>query len=84
MLLNKHLFEILFNYNLKLNLDIIEFSVYQQIEGTRKIYYLNNHFENHFHNFPNNIIYQPNLSNLLYYSSGTEEYSHTICRNIWK
>ena len=83
MFLNENLFYELYNYNLRSNLDIIEFSVYQQIEGERKIFFPNNHFENHFHNFPNKIIYQPDLSNLLYYLPGTEDYSYTICRNIW-
>ena len=83
MFLNQNLFKQLFENNLKYNLDIIEFSVYQIIEGTRKIYFPDNHFENHFHNFPKQIIYQPDLSNLLYFFPGTYEYSHTICRNIW-
>ena len=83
MFLNQNLFKKLFNFNLKSNFDIIEFSVYQKIEGTRKIFVPDNHFENHFHNFPKKIIYQPELSNLLYYFPGTYEYSHTICRNIW-
>ena len=83
MFLNPNLFKELYKYNLKLNLDIIEFLVYQKIEGTRKIFFPDNHFENHFHNFPKKIIYQPELSNLLYFFPGTYEYSHTICRNIW-
>ena len=83
MFLNQNLFKELYKYNLKSNFDIIEFSVYQKIEGTRKIFFPDNHFENHFHNFPKRIIYQPELSNLLYYFPGTYEYSHTICRNIW-
>ena len=83
MFLNQNLFKELFKYNLNSNLDIIEFSVYQKIEGTRKIFFPNNHFENHFHNFQKKIIYQPELSNLLYFFPGTNEYSHTICRNIW-
>lgn len=83
MFLNQDLFNYLFKYNSKFNLDIIEFSVYQKIEGTRHIFLPDNHFENHFHNFPKKIIYQPELSNLLYYFPGTYEYSHTICRNIW-
>ena len=83
MFLNQNLFKELFKYNLKYNLDIIEFSVYQKIEGTRKIFFPDNHFENHFHNFGKEIIYQPELSNILYYFPGTYEYSYTICRNIW-
>lgn len=81
--LNKNLFQDLYNYNLKYNLDIIEFSVYHQIEGNRQIKYPNNHYENHFHNFTHKIIYQPDLSNILYYKPNTKEYSFTICRNIW-
>jgi len=83
MFLNKDLFKSLYKYNWNNKLDIIEFTVYQQIDGERKIFYPNNHFENHYHNFSNEIIYQPKLSNLLYYIPGTKNYSHTICRNIW-
>ena len=83
MFLNENLFQELYLYNTKFNLDIIEFCVYQQYEGTRHIFYPDNHFENHYHNFPKKIIYQPELSNLLYYSPGTNKISHTICRNIW-
>ena len=83
MFLNENLFQNLYNYNLNNKFDIIEYSVYQQIEGKKRIFSPNNHFENHFHNFPNKIITQPYLSNLLYYLPGTKNYSHTICRNIW-
>ena len=83
MFLNKNLFYKLYNYNLEFNLDIIEFSVYRQIEGEKTMFFPNNHFENHYHNFDKQIIYQPDLSNLLYYLPETGDYSHTICRNIW-
>jgi glycosyltransferase involved in cell wall biosynthesis len=36
--LNENLFEELYNYNLKFNVDIIEFIVFHQIEGRRKIF----------------------------------------------
>ena len=36
MFLNKNLFKELYNYNLNNNLDIVEFSVYQQKEGEKK------------------------------------------------
>jgi len=86
MYLNENLFQHLYNYNLKNNLDIIEFSVLQQIEqidGKNIIIWPQNHFENHFHQFDKNIIYQPELSDLLYFSPGTKEHNKTICRNIW-
>ena len=83
MYLNENLLQELFDYNLKYNLDIIEFSVYQQYENKNKIYFPNNDYETHFHKFSKSIIYQPELSQILYYIPGTKDYSHTICRNIW-
>ena len=56
--LNENLFKELYNYNFKLNLDIIEFTVFQQIEGRRNIFYPKKHYESHFHNFQNNFIFQ--------------------------
>ena len=83
MFLNPDLFQEVFNYNLKNNLDIIEFSVFQQNDGEKTIFLPNNHYEAHNHGFPKEIITQPELSNLLYFLPGTREYSKTICRNIW-
>jgi glycosyltransferase involved in cell wall biosynthesis len=83
MFLNQNLFKDLYMYNLKNNLDIVEFSVYQQKDGEKKIFLPDNHYETHYHGFPKEIISQPELSNLLYYLPGTKEYSKTICRNIW-
>ena len=83
MYLNENLFQELYNYNIQNNLDIIEFSALQQNEGSSKIYYPKIQFRNHFHNFDKNIIYQPELSNILYHLPGKSEYSRTICRNIW-
>ena len=83
MYLNQNLFQEIYNYNLKNNLDIIEFSVFQQKDGEKKIFLPDNHYEIHYHGFPKEIISQPELSNILYYSPGTKQYSKTICRNIW-
>ena len=83
MYLNENLFQELYNYNQKYNLDIIEFSVMHQIEGNINIFYPKLHIANHYHNFRKSIIYQPELSNILYYLPNTKEYSRTICRNIW-
>ena len=83
MYLNENLFKELYNYNIQNNLDIIEFSVLQQNEGCNEIYYPKIQFGNHYHNFDKIIIYQPELSDILYHLPGKKEYSRTICRNIW-
>ena len=76
--LNGDLLLELYNYNLKNNLDIIEFTVFNQFEESNKIDFLT-----HFHNFEEAIIYQPKLSEILYYIPRTKDISPTICRNIW-
>jgi len=82
--LNENLFKELYNYNIKYNIDIIEFTVFQQIEGRRSIFYPKNHYESHFHNFTDNTIFQPNLSEILFHSPKNNNiYTHSICRNIW-
>jgi len=75
---------IIYNYNIKYNLDIIEFTVFQQIEGRRNIIYPKKHYESHYHNFTYNIIIQPNLSEILFHNPKNYIiYTHSICRNIW-
>ena len=54
-----------------------------QIDGNNIIFFPKLHFANHYHNFDASIIFQPELSNILYYLPGTKLYSRTICRNIW-
>ena len=82
MILNPNLFQNL--YNLSSNFfDIIEYSVCYQIEKKKKFYCPKNHELNHYHNYSNNIIYQPELSNIIYYKPQTKEYSSVICRTIW-
>lgn len=83
MYMNENLLKELYDYNLNYNIDIIEFIVFQQFDGKNKIFSPNNPFETHYHHFQKNIIFQPELSEILYYIPGTKEYSHTICRNIW-
>ena len=83
MILNENLFKQLYDYNSKYNIDIIEFRVYHQIEGRKSLIIPNNHFETHYHNFTKNIIYQPELSDILYQIPNKKIYSKTICRNIW-
>ena len=83
MFLNKDLFKELYNYNSKYNLDINEFIVYHQIEGENKIYKPVEHLFNHWHNFGKTIIYQPELSNIIFYIPKSNNISSIICRTIW-
>ena len=83
MYLNENLLQNLFNYNAQYNFDIIEFTVYQQYDKFNRILIPDNHYETHFHGFSKNIIYQPELSELLYFIPNSKEYSYTICRNVW-
>ena len=83
LFLNENLFKELYNYNFKYNLDIIEFTVLQKIEGRRKILYPKKHFESHFHNFTDTLIFQPNLSEILFHNPSNNMYTYSICRNIW-
>ena len=82
-LLNINLFRTLFKYNFSYNLDIIEFLVYYQDEGSNQIYYPENHMLNHNHNFTSNILYQPELGNILFFKPQTKDYSIIICRTVW-
>ena len=83
MLINPDLFEELYNYNLKYNLDIIEFLVYHQEEDKKKIFFPSIHQLNHYHNFENKIINQPELSDILFYKPNSSNYSDVICRTVW-
>jgi hypothetical protein len=42
-----------------------------------------NDFENHYQKFSKDIIYQPELSGIIFYLPGTNIVSKTICRNVW-
>ena len=48
-----------------------------------KIYLPKDGNDRHYHEFNNNIIYQPELSEILYYTPRTKEYNYIICRNIF-
>ena len=81
--LNENLFQELYNYNLKYNLDMIEFTVFHQIEGENNIFFPISQTLNHYHNFNKNIIYQPELSDIIFYIPNSKNYSSRICRTIW-
>ena len=79
--LNPKLLEELYAYNLKYNLDIIEFTVICYIEKNNNYKIIKNYYHNH--NFIKKIIYQPELSDIHFYYPGTYNYSRVQCRVIW-
>ena len=83
MIFNPFLFEKLYESYLNYNLDIIEYTVFYQIEKRNKIYCPKESDQNHYHNYSNKIIYQPELSNIIYFKPNSKEYSTVICRTIW-
>ena len=83
MLLNPFLLEILFHYNINLNLVIIEFIAYNVIERKKKIFIPNEHYLSHNHNFKDKIIYQPKLSNILYHIPQSKNFTQVFCRTLW-
>lgn len=83
MLLNPNLFQKLYDYNKKYNIDMIEFTVFHQMERERKIFFPRDQTLNHYHNFSKKILYQPELSDILFYIPNSKYYSSIICRTIW-
>ena len=83
MILNEYLFEILYSYATIYNFDIIEFLVLHQLEGKNFLFFPSPNELNHFHNYNENIIYQPELSTIIFYIPGTKNYSSIICRTVW-
>ena len=80
MIINPKLLEDLYNYNIKNNVDIIEF---RTLCSSKK--YLNlriRKFKYHHHNLEG-IIFQPNLSDIFFYHPLYKNYSEDQCRNIW-
>ena len=83
IILNRDIFKNIYSYNIKYNLDIIEFLVYHQIESNFTIIIPKDHLYNHFHNYQKKIITQPELSNILFYKPNSNIYSQIKCRTIW-
>ena len=83
MFLDGNLFKELFIFNKNNNYDIIEFLVYWKNEGENKIYYPKSHRLNHNHNYTKKIIYQPELSEIIFYKPRTKSYTDIICRPLW-
>ena len=81
MLLNPKILEELYNYNLKYNLDIIEYTVFCYKEKYNILKYIKQYY--HFHYLKKNIIYQPELSDIYFYHPLNSSYSKVQCRTIW-
>ena len=77
IILDPNLLNNLYNYNLKNNLDIIEFTILCYNEKEKYLYHDNQYY--HYHNFTEKIIKQPQLSDLLFYTPNTKNYSSIIC-----
>ena len=80
MLLNPKLFKYLFNFNLKYNLDIIEFTTLCYEEKSSNLMIKKPRY--HYHKL-DGIIYQPQLSDIYFYDPETKKNSEVQCRNIW-
>ena len=65
ILINPNLLQTLYNYNLKYNLDIIEYTVICYVEKRNIIKIIDRYY--HFHNFSKTIISQPELDDIYYY-----------------
>ena len=83
MIFNPFLFEKIYKCYLNYNLDIIEYTVFYLIENISKVYYSTDHMSSHYHNYSKKIIYQPELSNIIYYKPNSKNYSSIICRTLW-
>jgi glycosyltransferase involved in cell wall biosynthesis len=80
MFLNPNLFYEIYNYNLKFNLDIIEFTVFSYNET--KSYLTKKLSKYHYHNLKG-IINQPQLSTIFFFDSNNKNFTSVRCRNIW-
>jgi len=80
--INQNLLHELYNYNLKYNLDIIEYTVICYVEKKNIIKIIERYY--HFHNFSKTIISQPELDDIYYYWNSTYNILSKIgCRVIW-
>ena len=81
ILINPNILEHLFYYNLKYNLDLIEFTVISFIE---KLTYLTSKRDYyHFHNFSKVIISQPQLDDIQFNPNSINKAFNVECRIIW-
>jgi glycosyltransferase involved in cell wall biosynthesis len=77
---NPELLNKLYDFNSIYNEDIIEFNVIIQ-EEEHILYYSHDHRISHNHHYKQEFIFQPYLSNILFFENN--EYSDIFCRCIW-
>jgi glycosyltransferase involved in cell wall biosynthesis len=81
MLINPNILEYLFNYNLKYNLDLIEFTVISFLEKTNSLIYIEKY--HHFHYFSKTIISKPQLDDIQFNPNTVNKAFNVECRIIW-
>ena len=81
MLINPNILEYLFNYNLKYNLDLIEFTVISFLENTNSLIYIEKY--HHFHYFSKTIISKPQLDDIQFNPNSINKDFNVGCRIIW-
>jgi glycosyltransferase involved in cell wall biosynthesis len=81
MLINPNILEDLFNYNLKYNLDLIEFAVIPFFEQNKSLTYIEKYY--HFHFFSKATITQPQLDDILFIPNRINKDFNVGCRIIW-
>lgn len=81
MILNPKLLEELYNFNLKYNLDIVEYTTICYIEKKDNFTIIKKYYHNH--NFNKSIILQPELSDIYFYYPGSYNNSRVQCRTVW-
>ena len=84
MLINPKILEQLFNYNLKYNLDLLEFTSISFFEKTNSLTYIDRYY--HYHYFSKDIISQPYLDDIQFNPNRINNNNNGFnvgCRVIW-
>jgi len=81
ILIDPNILEYLFNYILKYNLDLIEFTVLSFLENNNNLVYIRNYY--HFHYLSNDIISQPQLDDIQFNPISINKTFNVECRIIW-
>ena len=81
MLINQNILENLFNYNLKYNLDLIEFTAISFFENNNSLAYIERY--HHLHYFSKTIISQPKLDDIQFFPNRSNKTFNIGCRVIW-